>query len=630
MPGEASTVKGTSYNLNFMKYCISKLNLFMPPASRFIAARRLFLILAVLVPAALSPRISGAQDTGIAYEVVFDGLENRGVESELRAMSDMESLRDRPPAGIGLLRGRAERDRAGFIEYLHSRGWYAAEINFTVDRGRSPAVVTFHVAAGPPYLLDDVSIRAVEEEGRPEILSPDDFDMVSGTRFEAGAFLSAEENLLAGLKRRGYPFPSISDRRVTVDHRSRTVSARIVVEPGPKAVLGDPRIEGLESVEESFVRKMIPWQAGDPYSPVELQGLHRSLSGTGLFAGVRITEAGQLDEEGVLPVTVSLTERKHRSVGAGLTYASDEGPGGKLSWEHRNIMRHGERLAVGASGSSFTREGFAGFQKPHFLRNDQWLRLGTRLADDRPDAYESRSLTTSLRVDRELGRGMTAGAGVGYKESRIIQLADLEKDRFRIVSLPLVFSRDTSDDLLDPRTGGRLTVETIPMYSITRTEGAFVKLYSRYRRYLPLRDSPSVVAAGSVAAGVISGAQHRDVPADERFYAGGGGSIRGYSFQSVGPVVGGVPTGGKSLLEFSFEIRTALTDTIGIVSFLDGGTAYESGNFGSGESFRWGTGLGVRYRTPVGPLRLDVGVPLNRRNGFDDSFQFYLSIGQAF
>jgi translocation and assembly module TamA len=413
-----------------------------------------------------------------------------------------------------------------------------------------------------------------------------------------------------------------------VDHRDHTVSVRLSIDPGPSAVLGEVRFDGLETIEESYVRKLVPWEPGDRYDPASLRALHQDLSSTGLFAGIKITEAGEVAETGVLPVTVSLTERKHRSVGASVNYFSDEGPGAKLSWEHRNLMHHGERLVLSASGSDFTRDASANFRKPFFLRDNQWLRISSRFADDRPDAYESRSLSGGVQIERELDEGLTLAGGLGYKKSRITQFGIEEE--YTLLSLPLSLALDTSDDLLDPVRGGRLTVETTPMCNFEHTDRGFVKMYARYRRYLPVFDSPSVVLAGSVAAGLIRGARQRDIPADERFYAGGGGSIRGYSYQSVGPLINGVPYGGRSLIECSFEIRTAVTEHIGIVAFLDGGTAYESGNFSSGEPFRWGSGLGFRYRTPVGPLRFDIGMPLNRRDGFDDRFQFYLSLGQAF
>lgn len=584
-------------------------------------------LLGFLIASVLPPGISAATPPGIVYEMAFKGLDDRGVESELRTISDMEKLRDRPPAGIGLLQSRAERDRKRFLEYFHSKGWYAAEITVSIDRDEAMVKVFFHVDPGPPYLLDAMDIQAVGET-KVELPSPSDAGLVSGERFESGPFLSAQDRMLKQLQRRGYPFPSVVDRRVIVDHRDRTVSVKMSIDPGLPAVLGEARFEGLKSIEERYVRKMVPWKPGERYDPAFLRTLHRDLSSTGLFAGINITEAGEVDEKGVLPVTVSLTERKHRSVGASISYLSDEGPGAKLSWEHRNLMHHGERLILEASGSDFTRDASARFRKPFFLRDDQWLRISTRFADERPDAYESRSLSGGFQLERKVNKGLTLLGGLGYKKSRITQVG--VEEEYTLLSLPLTASLDTSDDLLDPSRGGRLTIETTPMGNFEHTDRGFIKMYARYRRYLPLFESPSVVVAGSIAAGLISGGQQRDIPADERFYAGGGGSVRGYSYQSVGPLIGDIPYGGRSLLECSFEIRTAVTEHIGIVAFLDGGTAYESANFSSGESFRWGSGLGFRYRTPVGPLRFDIGFPLNRRDGFDDRFQFYLSLGQAF
>jgi len=591
------------------------------------AACRLQMVFVVFLAAFLFPGFSLGEPSGIPYETAFKGLEDRSVEAELRMISDMEKLRDRPPAGIGLLRSRAERDRERFLEYFHSKGWYAAEITVSMDRDETPVKVFFHVNTGPPYLLEGLDIQ-VAGKSEVELPPPSETGLVLGERFEAGPFLSAQDRLLNRLKRRGFPFPSVVDRRVTVNHRDHTVCVKMSIDPGPSAVFGEARFEGLKNVEERYVRKMVPWKPGDRYDPALLRTLHRDLSSTGLFAGIKITEAEEVDGKGVLPVTVSLTERKHRSVGASVNYLSDEGPGAELSWEHRNLLHHGERLVLSASGSDFTKDASARFRKPFFLRDDQWLRISTRFADERPDAYESRSLSGGFEIERELGEGLTVAGGMGFKKARITQFG--VREDYTLLSLPLSFSLDTSDDLLDPSRGGRLTVETTPMGNFEHTDRGFVKMYARYRKYLPVFESPSVVLAGSIAAGLITGAQQIDIPADERFYAGGGGSIRGYSYQSVGPLIGDIPYGGRSLIECSFEIRAAVTDHIGIVAFLDGGTAYESGDFSSGESFRWGSGLGFRYRTPVGPLRFDIGLPLNRREGFDDRFQFYLSLGQAF
>jgi translocation and assembly module TamA len=159
---------------------------------------------------------------------------------------------------------------------------------------------------------------------------------------------------------------------------------------------------------------------------------------------------------------------------------------------------------------------------------------------------------------------------------------------------------------------------------------AFLKGYGNWKGYAEIFNSPDVTAAMRLAAGTIDGASTVSVPADERFYAGGGGSVRGYTFQSVGPLDGETPLGGRSLLEMSFECRFRVTDRLGLVTFLDGGTAFSGNHFETDEDIRWGTGIGFRYFTPVGPIRFDVGFPLNRRAHMDDSFQIYVNLGQSF
>ena len=188
----------------------------------------------------------------------------------------------------------------------------------------------------------------------------------------------------------------------------------------------------------------------------------------------------------------------------------------------------------------------------------------------------------------------------------------------------------TGDDLLDPTRGGRLFLQVMPFYDIMGSDSNFIKGYTSYRHYVPIMKKPMLTLAGKVSIGVIEGKGLESIPADERFYAGGGGSIRGYAYQSVGPMVAGDPIGGRSLIELSAELRIKFTDHLGLVGFLDGGSAFADTIPDSSQDLRWGTGMGLRYFTPIGPLRLDVAVPLNRRSGIDDNFQIYISLGQAF
>ncbi|MDY7036981.1 MAG: BamA/TamA family outer membrane protein, partial [Thermodesulfobacteriota bacterium] len=196
--------------------------------------------------------------------------------------------------------------------------------------------------------------------------------------------------------------------------------------------------------------------------------------------------------------------------------------------------------------------------------------------------------------------------------------------------LPVHLRWDTSDHLLDPSRGGRMALHVAPFYDFREEDLFFHKGSVRLSRYMAVSEAPPVVLALGATVGLMSGAERDEIPADIRFYAGGGGSIRGYAFQSVGPTHDDQPIGGRSLITMTAELRIKITERMGLVTFIDGGSAFESAFPDFEETLQWGGGLGFRYFTAIGPLRLDVGIPLNRREDMDDRFQIYVSIGQAF
>jgi translocation and assembly module TamA len=420
----------------------------------------------------------------------------------------------------------------------------------------------------------------------------------------------------------------VQERQIVVDHGTKLVAVRFLIDPGSQVRFGATRFEGLESVKENFLRRKIPWQEGDRFNADLLADLQKRLMDLGLFATIRVVEAPSLDEKGRLPITVRVKERKHRSIRAGASYKTDEGFGGKISWEHRNLFHQGERLTLTgvASEITFSAEGI--FRKPDFLRHDQALRLSLRLAEDDTDAYTSRNVVSLASIDRNLSKEVTIGAGLGFKRAKVTQLG--QEERYSLLSLPLYLERDTSNDLLDPSRGGRLALKLTPSFVASGESDDFAKGYGRYRHYIPLSKTPHLVLATGVTLGSIVGADTREIPADERFYAGGGGSVRGYAYQSVGPLIGDVPTGGSSLIELTMEFRLKITERLGVVGFLDGGNVFITKYPDIGEKLFWGAGGGLRYYTPIGPLRLDVGFPLDRRPDVDDRFQIYVSLGQAF
>ena len=591
----------------------------------------LWLACALLLARCIAAPIAALAEEGVSYVPHIEGVADEELLISMKDVSNTFSLQDKPPGTIALLRLRAEGDRSLFVQLLRGRGHYAARVEVEVDSAAQPVKITFRVNPGPVYVLDSVGIRVAEGTTLKPVPmpTPGEVGLVLGGPFQTKTLLDAEKEILHQLGKRGFPFAKIAERRVVVDHGTQSVTLTIWVDPQAKVVFGPSVITGLESVDETFVRLHIPWREGQIFNVDLLEDLRKKLLNLGLFSFVQVARGDKADEESRLPVRISLTERKHRSVGAGVSYKTDEGPGATLSWEHRNLFHKGEQLKASTTFSDYTLSGEGGFLKPHFLHNDQSLRLNARLAKDDPPAYTSDNLQSAAFVDRFLTPQLKLSGGMGFKVSKVEQLG--VQQRYRYLLFPFQLERDTSDDLLDPSRGGRLGLYLTYFQNILGSENPdFVKIYGRYAHYVQVLKKPSLILAGSISLGSIAGAESSTVPADERFYAGGGGSIRGYSYQSVGPLVGNNPVGGTSLILASFEVRWKVTDRIGVVTFLDGGTASAKKFPDLSENLQWGAGVGFRYYTPIGPFRFDIGFPLNKREGIDDSYQIYVSLGQAF
>jgi translocation and assembly module TamA len=576
----------------------------------------------------LAEPLSGS--SAILYTVEIQGLIEKELLKLLQEVSETLRLKDRPPASLGLLQKRVDRDILVFQKALRSRGYYAATVTATIVEDTEPIQIIFHVEMGLPYLVRFVDIQIEDAHLTPGIKLPDieTLGLRLGVPAQSKAILDATKQILLEMQRQGFPHPKLTGRKVIVDHATHEVSINFHIAPGRQGTFGLTEIEGLESVEEGFIRKRIPWKEGDSFNVDLFSEVQSRLRATGLLATVQVKAADSIDEKGQLPVTISVRERKHRTIKGGISYKTDEGVGGKVSWEHRNLFGRGERLSVALTASEIAYVAESEFSKPGFLHNDQSVFWDFRLADDHPEAYDSRNVTTSVRIERAIQRGMTLGGGLAFRASDVEQVD--EEEHFRLLFLPMYFDWDASDDILDPTRGGRLGLKAAPFYDIASSDLAFLKGYASYSHYLTVSRDPFVVLAGRGAFGSLWGADRDDIPADLRFYAGGGGSVRGFEYKTVGPLLGDDPIGGRSLVELSAELRVKVTNSIGLVGFIDGGNAYENELPNFDEELRWGAGMGVRYYSPIGPLRLDVAIPLNPRDEIDEDFQVYVSVGQAF
>lgn len=557
------------------------------------------------------------------YEVQFRGVPEWGLRGALRQSSDTYALRDRPPPTDLLLSRRAEQDLRALRAVLRAAGYYSAEPSAEVISSL-PRRVVFHLNPGRRYRLGEVTVNA----GAVALPKLARFGWTPGRSAAARPLLDAEEECLAYVRAQGYPFPRWTHRVYTPDPQRRLLHAELTLDPGPSAVWGDTSITGLVRVAERFLRNELALPPGAPFRPDQLTETRTRLIRLGLFSTISLAPSDRVTEDGRLPVSLTLRERRPRTLSAGLRYTTDEGSRARVEWEHRNLRGHAERLRLNAEGGERVKALEANAAVPQFGTPRQRLLLSARAAEESTDAYDARTILARAQLERDWRQVVWGRAGTAFRLSDVGQLDDTENYVF--ASFPVEVDWNTSRSALDPRNGFRLRAQAEPFYDLEAKDRGFLKTAATLNRYQRLNRDRTWLLAGRVSAGSISGVGARAVPADERFYAGGGSSVRGYAYQTVGPLVDGDPVGGRSLFETSGELRAQVSESMGFVLFLDGGAAFTATTPDFNEPLRWGAGFGLRYFTAVGPLRADVGFPLNRREAIDKPYQFYLSLGQSF
>jgi translocation and assembly module TamA len=517
---------------------------------------------------------------------------------------------------------------------MASFGYYAATVSYAIDEGQKPVKVTVTIAPGPLYHLADYAILGSNpalSDGRIRITA-NRLGVDRGDPAAAAAVVESQARLLSTLARQSFPLAKVLDRKVVVDHATRTMSVTMRIDTGPSATFGPLTMAGLETVDPDYIRLLLPWQEGDPFNAAKVEAGRQAVVATGLFTTVRIAHADAVGPDGSLPISLTVTEGKHRSVGGGLRYTTGEGFSARAFWEHHNLLGGGEHLTVNLIGGQSGYGLDSTLRSPAFLEDAaNTLLLNAKAEQQYLDAFDATTIGISAGVERALTRKLSVNAGLSLEYSRIKDNnndADDETKDFTLLGLPLGLHWDTSDDLFDPHEGNRLQIEATPYTAVAGPSSSFVvtRIYDSF--YIPLGGGFTSASWGRV--GSIFGASADEIPADKLLYGGGGGSVRAYAFQKLGPLDDdGDPTGGRSLVELGTELRYRISEQFGAVAFLEGGNVYPDSIPDFSDSLLWGAGVGVRYFTDFGPIRLDVAMPLDRRSD-DDLFQLYVSIGQAF
>ncbi len=581
------------------------------------------------------------------YDVHIQGTGVGEMDAVLRSSSQLVGLRDKAPVPPFALVQRARSDIARLQTALDSFGYYLNSVGIRIAGHAlddpelpnildaapvKPVAVEVAIDKGPLFHIGKVTINGpVPDADRPAL------DVKSGDPVIADTVLDAREKLLTALEEDGYALATVEAPTAIADNDRHTVDLTYKVETGPRADIGRISFTGLKDVHEDFVRKALTIKPGERYSPSRIEAARRAVAALGVFSGVTVHAATKLDADGRIPLTFDVQERPRHAVSLTGTYSTDLGISLGATWSHRNLFGNGELLNLGAAGTGLGTStaglGYnlsAQFLKPQFWRPDQELELDLTGIKQQLDAYDQTAESMAGRLHRKFSSLWSGSAGVTLSLDRVTQE---NTDRFyRLIALPVTASYDStglSDLLHDPIHGARASLAVTPTQSFGIDDLTFLVLQASGSTYFDLAGEGRSVLALRALAGSIMGASNLELPPDQRLYAGGSATVRGFAYQSIGPQFPDhKPMGAKSVDAATIEFRQRILEDYGAAAFVDAGQASAGGAPFSG-AVRVGAGLGVRYYTPLGAVRADIAVPINRVRG-GDSFELYIGLGQAF
>jgi translocation and assembly module TamA len=588
----------------------------------------------VVIVAVLAALVAGAKARAdVNYRTEITGVEARDLADLLDKVSELKTLEDKPPVSEEALRRRADRDLSRLVDAAHSLGYWDAEFSYEVDTAVEPAKVTIKADPGPLYHV--ASVKVVGPDGQPiPIPGEPKLPLKPGDPARTAPVVAAETTLVAAFGDHGHPFAKVADRRVEIDKAAHTMDVTYRLDPGPAERFGPVAITGLERLDPAYVEGRIRWQPGAVYDESKVEETRRALIESGLFSTVRITPAPDPDNPEDVRMAIEMTERLHRTVGFGLAYNTSQGFGARGFWENRNLFGNAENLRLSAEVGQQLDAFRANFRRPDFLTIDQDFLATAEIANDTPVAYNSRRELATAGIERRVDHWLTGGLSFLVEQANVTQLANVTPmtgtQHYELAGLPAYVKLDETDNLLNPTAGYRAQLNVTPAHTFSGSHLTFLTNLLSGSTYWGLGPEDQTILAGKVALASLDGAPLSQLPSDQRIYAGGGGSIRPYGWEMAGPLAPNkVPIGGRSSFVINLEARVGITQNIGIVPFVDGGSYYESPLPQLTRTFLYGVGLGVRYYTAFGPLRLDLATPLHKRNG-DSPVQVYISLGQAF
>lgn len=541
---------------------------------------------------------------------------------------------DGEPANAAQLDRRAREDAELLVTLLRAEGYYDARVQTSVDASGGKPMVVLAAEPGQLYRLKAVTIDGVAAAGDKAKALTDAFGVKPDDPVNADAIVAGQARLTEQAGKQGFPFATIGEPEVTVDRAARTATLDLTVDPGRARKFDRIRVNADNHVfDAKHVQEIARFEPGKPYYAPNLEDLKRALIQTGLVSSAEVKPVPGATPDTV-DVDVTLQPAPPRTIAGELGYGTGEGARAEVSWTHRNFFPpEGAIILRGVLG---TQEQLAQitFRRNNFEGRDRVLTAQASASHTERLAYIADTFSLSGSLERQTNIFFQkawvwslGGELVSSDERDVIAATGQPRRRtYYIAALPLSLTYDGSNDLLNPTKGFRLGGRLSPELSLLGQAFGYARTQIDASAYTPLSDR--IVLAGRIRLGTILGAPRDAIAPSRRFYAGGGASVRGYGYQAIGPRdPNNDPIGGRSLTEFSIETRVKLGN-FGVVPFLDAGNIYTS-PLPQFTALRYGAGLGLRYYSNFGPIRLDIGTPLNPQKG-DSRIAVYVSLGQAF
>jgi translocation and assembly module TamA len=574
------------------------------------------------------------------YALRIEGLETVADSAELVERFDDKSVLRKDeddPANAAQIDRRAREDAELLTSLLQSEGYYDAEVEPGIALEGEQIMVELVAKPGPRFTFQSVELQGIEAAGEQAGKLREAFAVKAGDPVVADQVIAAGVALRVALGEEGFALAEVGEQDIVLDHETATARLVLPVMPGQVARFGDITVTGKPPFSPRHVAVIARFDKGDQFERSEVDDLRRALVATGLIASVE-TKLVPRDDGRTVDVAVHLEPAPMRTVAGELGYGTGEGVRLEASWQHRNFFNPEGALTL--RGVAGTQEQLAAvsLRRSNFMRRDQVLTAQVSASNINRDAFDAKTLLLAAGLERQSNfiwqkkwTWSIGGELIASDERDTIGATGIKRRRtYLIAAIPASLTYDGSDSLLDPTEGFRLGGRLSPELSFHGGTFGYTRAQLDASAYHPVSDR--VVAAGRIRVGSIFGADRDDIAPSRRFYSGGGGSVRGYGYQRLGPRdVDDDPIGGRSLAEFSLEARVRLKafgGNFGIVPFLDGGTLSTQSMPDFGD-WQFGAGIGLRYYSSFGPIRIDVGTPLNPKSD-DSRVAVVVSLGQAF